>query len=105
MRTTEAAVPARGFLREWWPELLCAGLLVLIAFAGQRDDVLFSVFCAIIGGIFWAIGYRHRSLSLHRKVDEMTDGVGEMLTELCRDRDDVPPAAPQLHLVRNGDVS
>lgn len=71
MRTTRTA--AKAFTREWWPELLCAGLLGLIAFAGQPDDGLFSGFCAIIGGIFWAMGRRHRRLPLERQVREILD--------------------------------
>lgn len=55
---------ARSSLRTWWPELITTALLVAIALAGQKDDPLFAVFCALIGAIFWAMGFRHRHLPL-----------------------------------------
>ena len=50
----------RSKLRAWWPELLCAAILAVISFAGQPDDFLFAVFVAIMVGIGWALGFRHR---------------------------------------------
>lgn len=102
---TEAAV--RANLREWWPELLCVALLIAIALAGQKDDPLFAAFVAIIGGIFWGMGHRHRGLPLHRKVDRMTDAVGEMVDEMKADREPEPrEQGPRLRLIRGkGDTA
>ena len=55
---------ARASLRAWWPEVLAGGILVVIAFAGQKDDLFFAIFAVIYGAIFWAMGFRHRHLPL-----------------------------------------
>jgi hypothetical protein len=73
-----------GIVAGWWPELLCAALLTAVAFAGQPNDLLFAVFCALIGAAFWAMGFRHRRTPLHARVDqigETVDEVRDILTE------------------------
>lgn len=94
---------ARASFREWWPELLCAALLAAIAFAGQPDDFLFSVFCAIVGAIFWGMGYRHRALPLHKRIDGLTAGVRDLMRDVREDRvrdTEQRDVRPQLRLVR-----
>lgn len=95
---------ARGarFSRQWWPELLCAAILAAIGFAGQRDDPLFAIFEGLIVGVAWAMGHRHRTLPLHRKVDGLTDGVRDLIDEVRQDREaPVAPDGPQLRIVRD----
>jgi hypothetical protein len=88
----------RSRLREFWPELIVAGLCVLTAATGQIAGA-FAI--ALVIGVGWAIGYRHRSLPLHGKVDRMTDSVGALLVEMKRDSDGT--ARPHLRLVRKDD--
>lgn len=88
-------------LRAWWPELLTVALLIVTGAAGQRDDPLFAMFTAIVGAIFWSMGWRHRRLPLHAKLDRMAgtvDEVHEML--LAADSDAAGgDGAPRLRLV------
>lgn len=91
------------FMHEWWPEMLCAAMLTAIAFAGQSDDWLFSVFCAIIGAIFWAMGHRHRRLPMQVTLDGVKQDVRETRDILLGLAEDAEPQAesprPALRLV------
>ena len=90
--TSRTARVARANLRAWWPEILCAGILVAIAFAGQKDDPLFAVFCGLIGAAFWAMGFRHR----HRPVFEVIRRMDAKLDAALADDDG--PVAEVRHL-------
>ena len=82
METTRRRRAARLF-KEWWPECLTAALLVVIGMAGQKDDPLFAVFCAIIGALFWVMGWRHRRLPLQATLEGVRQDVrdlGEVIT-------------------------
>lgn len=98
-RRNAAALRAR--FREWWPEATCAALLLVIAFAGQKDDPLFAVFCAITGAIFWAMGIRHRRLPLQATLDGVRQDVSEVreiITAAVAAAEDEPPARPGARL-------
>jgi hypothetical protein len=97
---------AARLFREWWPECLTAALLVLIGFAGQKDDPLFSMFCAVIGALFWVQGWRHRRLPLQATLEGVRQDVrdlGEVITTAVAVMDpseEPEPKARGLRLVR-----
>lgn len=94
----------RANLRSWWPELLVGALLVVIAFAGQKDDPLFAAFCAVIGAGFWALGFRHRRLSLHKMIGDVRQDVADVkdiVLTIAEDPEGKPGRPPRpLRLVR-----
>lgn len=90
---------ALASLREWWPELAYATAAGLFLLAPHGYVV--TVFALMTGGIAWMLAIRHRQLPLHRKVDRMTDSVGELVRDIRDARQD-EPQRPQLRLVPSG---
>lgn len=93
---------AAALAKTWWPELLCAALLSAVACAGQPDDLLFAIFCAVTGAIFWAMGFRHRRTPLHARIDRISETVTEvrdLLADDGGDRAGGDSARPVLRLV------
>jgi hypothetical protein len=80
---TRTGHAVRANLRIWWPELLVAAMLTAIAFAGQKDDPLFAIFCGLIGAIFWALGFRHR----HRPIVDVIRRMDAKLDQALGDDD------------------
>lgn len=93
---------ARKIARGWWPESIAVALLTAIAFAGQKDDALFSVFCFIVMAIAWAMGRRHRLTPLHAKLDRIGNVVNEtyaaVLAEDVQDDQDEQGVRNTTHL-------
>jgi hypothetical protein len=89
----------RSKARRWWPELLTAAIIIAISQAGQKDDLLFAFFLAVVMAIGWALGIRHRRLPLGDKIDKVGRDVTEVRDILLAD-DDAADASPGLHIVR-----
>jgi hypothetical protein len=99
---------ALAYLRKWWPELLCAALLILIGSLGQKDDPLFSVFVAIVLAIGWGMCARHKRMPLHDKLDKVgqdVEQVRDIIIAATTEPDDGQPAAPVLQLFPTGPSS
>lgn len=105
MMNSRTAASALAYLRAWWRELLCAGLLTLIGFAGQKDDALFAMFVGVTLAIGWTLGYSRKLRPLHRKIDNLTDVAAEMVDQILADREEpAEDTGPRLYLAtRNGD--
>jgi hypothetical protein len=59
---------ALSSLRQWGPELVCGGLCLILA--GTRQPAGAGA-VALVLGIGWWMGHRHRTLPLHRQVREI----------------------------------
>ena len=91
-----------GIVAGWWPELLCAALLTAVAFAGQPNDLLFAVFCALIGAAFWAMGFRHRRTPLRARVEQIGETVSQVHDILTEGKDGGTGPHRVLRLIADG---
>jgi hypothetical protein len=93
----------RSRFREWWPELIWAAFALAFCFglrqyAGLAYVVIFSL-------IFWIMGYRHRTLPLHRKMSRLADAAQGIVTEMQAERAESAAddrGRPHLSLVPRG---
>jgi hypothetical protein len=101
MTRTSAAAAVRSRLRRWYPELITAAVIVAISQAGQKDDLLFAFFLAVVMTVGWVMGIRHRRLPLGDKIDKVGRDVTEVRDILLADDDAAEPEpGPGLHVVR-----
>lgn len=101
MMTRMSGGAVRSKLRRWYPELITAAVIVVIGLAGQKDDPLFAFFLAVVMGVGWVMGIRHRRLPLGDKIDKVGRDVTEVRDILLADDDAAEPdPGPGLHVVR-----
>ena len=91
----------RSKLRQWWPEMLVGSGLVAVACAPAKGCLFLAAYTAVIAAGGWMLRHRHGTMTLHDKVDRMTDGVGAMLDEIRSGKDTADDRGrPRLSLVR-----